>query len=73
MFAFTVGSTLNSEMARRALVQSTDTIVESNIDPFILARKAYSKEIISEDVYKVVRDKKLEIQVQIILNRFLMN
>ena len=58
MFAFTVESTLNSDMARRAVVQSTDTIVESNIDPFILARKAYSKEIISEDVYKVVRDKK---------------
>ena len=58
MFAFTVESTLNSDMARRAVVQSTDTIVESNIDPFILARKAYSKEIISEDVYKIVRDKK---------------
>ena len=57
MFAYPVGSTLTSKMARRALVQSTDTIIESNIDPFILARKAYSLEIISDNVYKVVTDK----------------
>ena len=30
----------------------------SNIDPIALARKLYSKEIISEDVYKIVKDKK---------------
>ena len=58
-FVYILGS-LNSKIAsyRRALVQCTDTIVESNIDPFVLARKAYSKEIISEDVYKIVKDKK---------------
>ena len=58
VFTYTVGKTLTPEMARTAVAQCTDTIVESNIDPYILARKAYSKEIISEDVYKVVRDKK---------------
>ena len=41
----------------RALVQCTDVIVESTIDPIVLARKLYSKEVISEDVYKRVKDK----------------
>ena len=49
---------LNCEICRRALVQCTDTIVVSNIDPTALARKLYSKEIVSEDVYKIVKDKK---------------
>ena len=43
-------------MARRALVKCTDIIVESNIEPSDLARKLYSAEVISEDVYKRVRD-----------------
>ena len=40
-------------MAERALVRCTDIIVESTIDPFVLV----TKEIISEDVYKKVKDK----------------
>ena len=43
-------------MARKALVQCTDIIVESTIDPIVLARKLYSEEVISENVYKRVRD-----------------
>ena len=57
---FTLEGTLNPEICRRTLVQCTDTIVESNIDPIVLARKLYSKEIISEDVYKIVKDKKTQ-------------
>ena len=55
---FTLDDTLNYEICRRTLVQCTDIIVVSNIDPIALARKLYSKEIISEDVYKNVKDKK---------------
>ena len=55
---FALDDTLNYEICKRTLVQFTDTIVESNIDPIVLARKLYSKEIISEDVYKIVKDKK---------------
>ena len=59
MFCFFIlEGTLNCEICKRTLVQCTDTIVESNIDPIVLARKLYSKEIISEDVYKIVKDKK---------------
>ena len=45
------------DKAVRALVLCTDDIVESNIDPPTLARKLFTKEIISEKVYKHVRDK----------------
>ena len=55
---YTLDDTLNNEICRRTLVQCTDIIVESNIDPIALARKLYSKEIISEDVYRNVKDKK---------------
>ena len=55
---FTLVDTLNCEIYRRTLVQCTDIIIVSNIDPIVLARKLYSKEIISEDVYKIVEDKK---------------
>ena len=48
---------LNSEIGRRALVQCTDIIVESNIDPIALARKLYAKEVISENIYKKVKDR----------------
>ena len=48
---------MNSEIARRALVQCTDIIVESYIDPIALARILYSKEVISENVYKKVKDR----------------
>ena len=54
----TVDDPLNCEICRRALVQCTIIIVESNIDPIALARRLYSKEIISENVYKIVKDKK---------------
>ena len=43
-------------MAVRALVRCTNIIVESAIDPLVLARKLYSELIISENVYKRVRD-----------------
>ena len=43
-------------MARTALVQCTDIIVESTIDPNTLARKLYSEQVISENVYRKVRD-----------------
>ena len=59
------------DKAERALVRCTDIIVESTIDPFILARKLYSKEIISEDVYKRVQDKPVEIQTRTVLKLFL--
>ena len=49
---------MNSETITTALAQCTNVIVESNIDPFVLATKLYSKEVISEDVYKIIRDKK---------------
>ena len=44
-------------MARTVLVQCTDIIVESTIDPIVLARKLYSELIISENIYKKVKDK----------------
>ena len=44
-------------MAKRALAQCTDIITESSIDPFTLARRLYSKEVISESIYKRVIDK----------------
>ena len=43
-------------MARKALVQCTDIIVESTIDPIVLSRKLYSELFISESVYRRVRD-----------------
>ena len=52
-----IDGTLNCEISRRALVQCTDVIVESNVDPIALARKLLSKEVISEDIYKKVKDK----------------
>lgn len=48
---------MNSDLAVEALRRCTDVIVRSNIDPIALARKLYSKEVISEDVYKRVKDK----------------
>ena len=44
------------DVAGAALVQCTDIIVESAIDPITLARKLYSKQVISETIYKRVRD-----------------
>ena len=45
-------------MARKALVQCTDIIVESSVNPVTLALKLYSKEVISEGIYKTIKDKK---------------
>ena len=47
---------LSCDMARKVLVRSTDIIVESGIDPNVLARKLYAKEIMSDNVYNRVRD-----------------
>ena len=58
MFCIYTLDTLNSDAARRALVKCTSTIVESSIDPIVLARKLISEEVISENVYKTVRDKR---------------
>ena len=44
-------------MARTALIQCTDHIVRSHIDPIALARILFSREIISEIVYQRVRDR----------------
>ena len=52
-----IGTSVNSEIAIRVLVQFTDAIVESNIDHSALVRKLYSKESVSESVYKRVRDR----------------
>ena len=57
VFMFITLPTDNSDKAVRALVQCTDIIAESTIDPFVLARKLHSKEVISENVYMRVRDR----------------
>ena len=44
------------EKARTALIQCTDLIVESTIDPIVLARKLYSELVISENIYRRVKD-----------------
>ena len=48
---------MNSEIARRALIECTDVIIESRINSFVLARKLYANEIIPENFYKGVRDR----------------
>ena len=69
---FTLDGNLSIEICRRILVQCTN-IVESNINPTVLARKLYSKKDISEDLYKIVKDNKTRgILVQSILTIFLM-
>ena len=57
MSLHSIDGTLNCDIGRRALVQFTDIIVESNIDPIALARKLYAKEVISENIYKEVKDR----------------
>ena len=68
-----IDGTLNSEICRRALVQCTDVIVESNVDPIALARKLLSKEVISEDIYKKVKDKETRETTSDCLDRILDN
>ena len=55
---YTLDDALNSDAARRALVKCTSAIVESTIEPITLARRLIEEEVISEDVYKIVKDKK---------------
>ena len=57
MKSILTSTTLNPAIVKRALVQCTVDIVESSIDPFALARRLYSNEIISENVYKMMRDR----------------
>ena len=47
---------LDPVVAKRTLVQCSDIIAESSIDPFTLARKLYSNEVFPEDTYKTVKD-----------------
>ena len=51
-------TSMDSVVARRALVRCTNIIVKSSIDPSALALELYSEEIISDSLYKRVRDKK---------------
>ena len=55
--SFTDNTPDSCQKAVRALVKCTDIIVESSIDPPTLARKLFTEEILSEKVYKHVRDK----------------
>ena len=54
---YTDNTPLNCDKAKKVLIRSTDIIVESGIDPVVLARKLYAKEIISDNVYDRVKDK----------------
>ena len=47
---------MNSDAAKKALVQCADLIVESEIDPNALARKLNAKDVISEIQYKRIKD-----------------
>ena len=58
MTSILTSTTLSPVVVKRALLHCTVNIVESSIDPFALARRLYSKEIISENVYKRVSDSK---------------
>ena len=49
-------TSLDPVVAKRTLVQCSDIIAESSIDPFTLARKLYAKEVFPEDTYKRVKD-----------------
>ena len=47
---------MNSDAAKKALVQCADLIVESTIDPNALARKLNAREVISETENKRIKD-----------------
>ena len=66
-----IDGTLKFEICRRALVQCTDVIVESNVDPIALARKLLSKEVISENIYKKVKDNETKETISDRLDRIL--
>ena len=54
---YTGNTPLNCDKAKKVLIRSTDIIVESGIEPVVLARKLYAKEIMSDNVYDRVKDK----------------
>ena len=54
----TLDGTLNSDVARQALRKCTSAIVESAIEPITLARRLYEEEVITENVYEIVKDRK---------------
>ena len=56
MKSILTSTTLNSAVVNKVLVHCIVDIVESSIDPFALARRLYSKEIICENVYKRIKD-----------------
>ena len=47
---------MNSDAAKKALVQCADLIVESEIDPNALARKLNTRGVISENEHKKIKD-----------------
>ena len=49
-------TSLDPVVAKRTLVQCSDIITESTIDPFTLARKLYSNEVFPAYTYKRVKD-----------------
>ena len=49
-------TSLDPVVAKNTLVECIDIIVESNIDPFALARKLYAQKVFPEDAYKRVSD-----------------
>ena len=51
------GSELNSDATKKALVQCTDLIVESTIDPSTLARKLITRDDKFENELKRVKDR----------------
>ena len=67
-FVSTLGP-LNSEIAKRALVQCTDIIVKSNIDLFVLySNKSLFKRTYSEDVFKIVNNTIIHISLLYLLS-----
>ena len=58
MSLHSIDDTLKSDVARRALLKCTSVIVESTIEPIVLARRLVEEEVISENVYKIVKDQK---------------
>ena len=54
---YILDGTLNSDLATQALRKCTSAIVESAIEPIALARRLYEEEVISEGVYRTVKDR----------------
>ena len=56
---YILDGTLNSDVARWVLLKFTSVIAESTIELISLAWALVEDEVISEDVYKIVRDKEI--------------